>query len=31
MGKALLHKKKGDEVTIPTPAGDKQYNLVTIK
>ena len=31
MGKALLRKKKGDEVIIPTPAGDKLYNLVTIK
>ena len=31
MGKALLHKKKGDAVVIPTPAGDKQYDLVGIK
>jgi len=31
MGQALLHKKKGEGVTIPTPAGDKQYDLVEIK
>lgn len=30
MGQALMHKKKGDTVTIPTPAGDKECKVVSI-
>jgi transcription elongation factor GreA len=30
MGQALLRKKKGDRVSIPTPAGDKDCVVVNI-
>lgn len=31
MGKALLNKKTGEEVSIPTPAGNKECKVVKIK
>lgn len=31
MGQALLGCKKGDTVVIPTPAGDKECRVITIK
>lgn len=31
MGQALLGRKKGDTVVIPTPAGDKECRVITIK
>ena len=30
MGQALLGKKKGDKITIPTPAGDKDCEVISI-
>ncbi|PIT97844.1 MAG: transcription elongation factor GreA [Candidatus Andersenbacteria bacterium CG10_big_fil_rev_8_21_14_0_10_54_11] len=30
MGRALLGKKKGESVTIPTPAGDKECTVIAI-
>ena len=31
IGKGLLTKKVGDEVTIPVPAGQKRYKVLSIK
>ncbi len=30
IGKSLLNKKEGDEVTIATPAGQKRFELLTL-
>jgi len=31
MGKSLIGKKVGDEVTVPTPGGDLRVKIVTVK
>ncbi len=31
MGSALLHKKKGDEITVKTPLGEVEYTIIKIK
>ena len=30
MGRALLGRKKGDEVTVTVPAGDYKYKILSI-